>query len=122
MTPELLAQLVALLDNKIINNRAAQEVFEVVAKTGQSPQTVVKERGLEQIGSSEEIEKIIQEIIASNPKIVDEYKAGNQKLWGFFVGQAMKKTKGNGNPQIINDLLKIFSIIISSLSPLTDMK
>lgn len=106
MTPQLLAELITLLDNKVINTRAAQEVFEVVAKTGQSPQAVVKERGLEQMGSSEEIEKIIQEIIASNAKIVDEYKAGNQKLWGFFVGQAMKKTGGKGDPQVINDLLK----------------
>jgi aspartyl-tRNA(Asn)/glutamyl-tRNA(Gln) amidotransferase subunit B len=106
ITPELLAQLVTLLDNKVINNRAAQEVFEVVAKTGQSPQTVVKERGLEQMGSSEELEKIIKEIIDANPHNVAEYKSGKTKLWGFFVGQAMQKTKGNGNPQIINDLLK----------------
>ncbi len=106
VTPQLLAELVTLLDDKIINNRAAQEVFEIVAKTGQSPQAVVKEKGLEQIGSSDEIEKIIQEIIASNPHNVAEYKSGKVKLWGFFVGQAMQKTKGKGDPQMINDLLK----------------
>ncbi len=104
--PELLAELVTLLDNKIINNRGAQEVFDIVAKTGQSPKAVVKERGLEQIDSSEEIEKIIKEIITSNQKIVDEYRAGNPKLWGFFVGQAMKKTGGKGDPSVINDILR----------------
>ncbi len=106
MTPQLLAELITLLDNKVINTRAAQEVFEVVAKTGNSPQAIVKERGLEQMGSSEELEKIIKEIIDANPHNVAEYKSGKTKLWGFFVGQAMQKTKGNGNPQIINDLLK----------------
>ncbi len=106
LTPALLAELVTLIDNKTINNRAAQEVFEIVAKTGQSPQEVVKEKGLEQVGSSEELEKIIQEIISANPGNVAEYKAGKIKLWGFFVGQAMQKTKGKGDPQVINDLLK----------------
>lgn len=106
VTPTLLAQLVTLLDTKVINNRAAQEVFEIVAQTGQAPQTIVKERGLEQIGSSDELEKIIKEIIDSNPNNVAEYKAGKTKLWGFFVGQAMQKTKGKADPQVINDLLK----------------
>lgn len=106
LTPALLAELITLIDNKTINNRAAQEVFEIVAKTGQSPHEVVKEKGLEQVGSSEELEKIIQEIIIANPGNVAEYKAGKVKLWGFFVGQAMQKTKGKGDPQVINDLLK----------------
>ncbi len=107
ITPQLLAELVTLLENKIINNRAAQEVFEIVAQTGQSPEQVVKDKGLEQIGSPEEIEKIIQEIIAANPENVAHYKSGTKpKLWGFFVGQAMQKTKGKADPQVINDLLK----------------
>ena len=105
-TPVLLAELVTLMHNKVINNRAAQEVFEILVKTGQSPQAIVKERGLEQVGSSEEIEKIIEEIIAANPGNVAEYKSGKTKLWGFFVGQAMQKTKGKGDPALINELLK----------------
>lgn len=106
LTPVLLVELINLIDNKIINNRAAQEVFEIVAKTGQSPLVVVKERGLEQIGSSDELEKIIKEIIEAHPQNVAEYKSGKTKLWGFFVGQAMQKSKGKGDPQLINELLK----------------
>ncbi len=106
LTPKLLAELVNLLDKKVINNRAAQEVFVIAAQTGQSPEAIVKEKGLEQVGSTEEIEKIIAEIITANPQNVAEYKAGKVKLWGFFVGQAMQKTKGKGDPQVINDLLK----------------
>lgn len=106
ITPKLLAELVTLIDTKVINNRAAQEVFEIVAQTGQSPQAVVKEKGLEQIGSSEEIEKLIKEIIDANPHNVAEYKSGKTKLWGFFVGAAMQKTKGKGDPLVINELLK----------------
>lgn len=106
ITPKLLAELLTLVDTKVINTRAAQEVFEIVAQTGQSPQAIVKEKGLEQIGSSEEIEKLIKEIIDANPHNVAEYKSGKTKLWGFFVGQAMQKTKGKGDPQVINELLK----------------
>jgi len=106
ITPEKLAQLVDLLDKNIINNRAAQEVFAIMAQTGQDAQAIVKEKGLEQIGSPEELENIVLEIIKSNPNQVAQYKAGSEKMFGFFVGQAMQKTKGKGNPQILTDLLK----------------
>ncbi len=106
VTAEKLAQIVDLVDESTINNRAAKEVFEIVAKTGKNPQDVVKEQGLEQIGSVEELETIVKEIIAANPKQVEQYKAGKDKLFGFFVGQMMQKTKGKGNPKTINELLK----------------
>lgn len=106
MTPERLAQLVDLLDRGVINNRGAQEVFAIVAKTGANPQDVVKEQGLEQIQSTDELEKIIKETIEKNPNQVAEYKAGKEKMFGFFVGQIMQKTAGKGNPKIIQDLLK----------------
>ena len=106
MTPEKLAKFVDLLEKGVINNRAAQEVFEEVAKTGKEPEDIVKEKGLEQIGSVEELENIIKEILDDNPAQVAEYKAGKEKLFGFFVGQAMKRTKGKGNPKIIQELLK----------------
>jgi aspartyl-tRNA(Asn)/glutamyl-tRNA(Gln) amidotransferase subunit B len=106
VTPEKLAQLVELLDKQVINNRAAQEVFEIMSKTGQDPKIIVQEKGLEQIGSSQELENIVLEIINSNQDKVAQYKAGYDKLFGFFVGQAMQKTKGKGNPQILTELLK----------------
>lgn len=106
ITPERMAQLIDLLDNGTINAAAAKEVFEIVAQTRQAPADLVKEKGLEQIGSVEELEVIVKEIVANNPAQVEQYKSGKDKMFGFFVGQAMKKTQGKGNPKIIQELLK----------------
>ena len=106
MTPEKLAALVSLLEKGVINNRAAQEVFAAVCQTGQSPEAIVKEKGLEQIGSVEELEAMVKELLAANATQVADYKAGNAKLFGFFVGQMMQKTKGKGDPKVIQELLK----------------
>ncbi len=106
VTPEKLAQLVDLLEKGVINNKAAQEVFILVAKTGKSPAELVKEHGFEQIQSTGEIEAIIKQIIDQNPAQVAEYKSGKEKMFGFFVGLAMQKTQGKGNPKIIQELLK----------------
>lgn len=103
--PRDLANLVNLIESGTINTRVAQEVFEITSETGQNPELIVKEKGLEQIGSEEELDAIVKETIESNPKQVEAYKSGNQKLMGFFVGQVMKKTQGKANPQIINKLL-----------------
>jgi len=106
VTPEKLAEIVALVEKGIINNRAAQEVFEVVAQTGDNPADVVKEKGLQQIGSVEELETIVKEIVTAHPDQVAAYKGGKERMFGFFVGQAMKKTQGKGNPKVIQELLK----------------
>ena len=106
MTPDKLACLVTLLEKGVINNRAAQEVFAIVCQTGQSPEDVVKEKGLEQIGSSDELEAMVKEMLAANTAQVADYKAGNMKLFGFFTGQMMQKTKGKGDPKVIQELLK----------------
>lgn len=106
VTPDKLAEIVSMLEKGVINGHAAKELFEIVAQTGQVPMAVVKEKGLEQMGSIEELDAIIQSIVAENPQMVAEYKSGKDKLFGFFVGQAMKRTQGKGNPQIIQDLLK----------------
>jgi aspartyl-tRNA(Asn)/glutamyl-tRNA(Gln) amidotransferase subunit B len=104
--PEKLAAIVTMLEQGIINNHAAKEVFNIVAKTGENPADVIKKQGLEQIGLSDELEAIVKEIIASNQPQVAQYKAGKEQLFGFFVGQVMAQTKGKGNPVIIKDLLK----------------
>lgn len=106
ITPEKLAALIQLLEDDKINNHAAKEVFETIAQTGQEPLDVVKEKGLEQIGSADELEAIIKQIIESNQAQVEQYKNGQEKLFGFFVGQAMKQTQGKGNPKMIQELLK----------------
>lgn len=106
VTSELLAQLIDLLDKGVINARAAQEVFAIVAQTGQEPAAIVKEKGLEQIGDIAELEAIIKEIVTINPQQAADYRSGKDKLFGFFVGKAMAATKGKGDPKVINELLK----------------
>lgn len=106
VTPEKLAQLVDLLEKGVINNKAAQEIFALIAKTGKSPAELVKEHGFEQIQSTDEIEKIIKQVLEQHPAQIAEYKSGKEKMFGFFVGQIMQKTQGKGNPKIIQELLK----------------
>ena len=106
VTPAKLAIIVDMLETGTIHSPAAKEVFALVAQTGDDPVALVKAKGLEQIGSVDELEKVIKEIIAQNTQEVERYKAGAEMLFGFFVGQAMAKTKGKGNPKLINELLK----------------
>jgi aspartyl-tRNA(Asn)/glutamyl-tRNA(Gln) amidotransferase subunit B len=106
ITPEKLAALVELIQKGVINTRAAQEIFTEIAETGKEPHIIVQEKGLQQVGDIAELEKIVQEIINDNPQQAAAYRSGKTQLFGFFVGQAMAKTKGRGNPQIINELLK----------------
>lgn len=106
ITPTLLASLVNLLDKGAINNRAAQEIFHAMAETGADPEAIMKEKGLQQLENVAELEEIIKALVEAHPDVVAECKSGKDRLWGFFVGQAMQKTKGRGNPQLINDLLK----------------
>lgn len=105
-TPTQFAEFIQLIEDKIINSRGAQEVFNIMSSTGQNPKDIVKEKNLEQIGSVDEIEKLVKEVIAENPEQVVEYKSGKERLFGFFVGQVIKKTKGKGDQALINELLK----------------
>lgn len=100
------ADLIALIDKGTINARTAQEIFLEMVSSQKEAAAIIKERGLEQIGSAEELEAIIADIITSNPSQVAEYRAGKVKLWGFFIGKAMEKTKGRAHPQMLNDALK----------------
>ncbi|HBS47617.1 TPA: Asp-tRNA(Asn)/Glu-tRNA(Gln) amidotransferase GatCAB subunit B [Candidatus Dependentiae bacterium] len=106
ITPTLMAEFVSTVEKGIINSKIAQDVFAEMLESGKSPLTIIKEKGLEQISSPEELERIVLEVIAQNKDNVDKYRAGNDKLFAFFVGQSMKATKGKGNPQLINELLK----------------
>jgi aspartyl-tRNA(Asn)/glutamyl-tRNA(Gln) amidotransferase subunit B len=95
-----------VIDQGIINSKVAQEIFIDMMTTGAYPSVIIQEKGLNQINSFEELEAIVVEIIKNNPDSVAKYKAGNDRLFMFFVGQAMKATKGKGNPEIIQELLK----------------
>ncbi len=100
------AQLVKLLDNETISSKIAKQVFEEMSKSGEDPQQIVESKGLVQISDPETLLPIIDEVIAKNPENVEKFKAGNNKLFGFFVGQVLKATKGKGNPTVVNQLVK----------------
>jgi aspartyl-tRNA(Asn)/glutamyl-tRNA(Gln) amidotransferase subunit B len=102
ITPEKLAHLVALIDQGKISNRAAQEVFAEMLKTGEEPGDLVKRMGLEQLENREELEALVKKLIADNPGQVAGYRSGKTKLFGFFVGQAMALTQGRGNPNVFS--------------------
>ncbi len=100
------ADLLALVEDGTISGRIAKDVFEIMFETGKDAGTIVEEKGLKQVSDTGEIEKIIDEIIAANPGQLEQYRAGKDKLLGFFVGQVMKATQGKANPGVVNKLLK----------------
>ena len=104
--PEHIGELVELIDSGTISTKIAKEVFEEVFKTSKSPKQIVEEKGLKQVSDEGEIRKIVEEVLANHPAEVEKYKAGNQKLIGFFVGQVMKATKGKANPKLVNKILQ----------------
>ena len=105
-TPAQFAALLRSIESGEISQNAGKEVFGQMFATGAEPKDVIAEKGLAQVSDTGALEKVIDEIIASNQKNVDAYRAGNPKLLGFFVGQAMKAMKGKGNPKVINELLE----------------
>ena len=104
--PREIAALIGLIECGEISGKMAKDVFEAMFREAKSPHQVIQERGLKQITNSAEIEKVIREIIANNPKTYEQYRAGKKATFGFFVGQVMQATKGQANPQLVNKLLK----------------
>jgi len=105
-TPKDISQLAKMVDEETISTKIAKQVYEEMAKSGQNPIDIVEERGLKQISDPDILLPIIDEVISKNPQNVEKYKSGNRKLFGFFVGQVLKATKGRGNPRIVNRLIK----------------
>ena len=104
-TPERGVQLVKLLAEDAISSKQAKEVFAAVLDEDKDPAAIVEERGMKQVSDTGAIEAVVDEVLAANPDKVEQYKAGKTGLIGFFVGQCMKATKGQGNPKLINQLL-----------------
>jgi aspartyl-tRNA(Asn)/glutamyl-tRNA(Gln) amidotransferase subunit B len=101
-----LAGLVTRIVDATISGKIAKEVFETMWAEGREADAVIESKGLRQITDSSAIEKLIDDIIAANPKQLADYRSGKDKLFGFFVGQAMKASGGKANPALLNDLLK----------------
>ncbi|MEJ2478834.1 MAG: Asp-tRNA(Asn)/Glu-tRNA(Gln) amidotransferase subunit GatB [Acidihalobacter sp.] len=102
----MLGGLLARIEDNTISGKIAKEVFEAMWAGEGDADAVIEARGLKQITDSSAIEAIIDEIIAANPAQVEQYRGGKDKLFGFFVGQAMKATQGKANPKQLNELLK----------------
>jgi len=106
MTAEDLAELLRTLGTGKINNNQAKEVMVEMFATGKPAVEVIAEKGFEQISDASAIEKIVDEVIATNEVNVAAYRGGNEKIFGFFVGQVMKASGGKANPKVVNDILK----------------
>ena len=101
-----LAKLINLIKDGTISGKIAKTVFEKMIEGDEDPQKIVEEKGLKQESDPKALEKLINKVIENNADKVAEYKSGKDKLFGFFVGQVMKDSKGQGNPQLINKILK----------------
>ena len=101
-----LGQLVDLIGDGTVSNRLAKDVFEIMFETGDDPEKIVEERGMKQVTDTGAIEAAVDEAIANGAAQVEQYKGGNEKVLGWFVGQVMKATQGKANPQAVNELLR----------------
>ena len=104
--PEDLGELVRLVEDDKISGKQGKEVLIEMFKSGKSAATIVAEQGLVQLSDTGEIDSIIDQVIAANSAQADQYRAGKETLFGFFVGQVMKASKGKANPKVVNERLK----------------
>jgi len=106
VSAEALGGLLDLIRDGTISGRLAKEVFAAMVETGKGAAAIVEERGLKQVTDSGAIEGVIESVLAAQADKVAEYRAGKEKLFGFFVGQVMKATQGKANPALLNELLR----------------
>ena len=106
VSSENLGKMIAMIDKGAISGKIAKTVFAEMWAAGKDPETIVKEKGLAQITDTGAIEKMIDGVLAANPSEVEQYRAGKEKLFGFFVGKAMKASKGQASPEVVNELLR----------------
>ena len=101
-----LSKLINLIKDGTISGKIAKTIFDEMAKSGENPELIVKEKGLQQESDPKKLEALVSKVIENNSKKVIEYKSGKEKLFGFFVGQVMKESGGKANPSLINKILK----------------
>ena len=106
VSPAQAAELLALVADGTLSGSLAKQVFEIMLETGQGAAAIVEERGLKQTSDTGAIETVIAGVLAANADKVDQFKAGKEALFGFFVGQTMKAMGGKANPGVVNDLLR----------------
>lgn len=106
ITPDTLAEFIALIEKGTISNTAGKKVIEIMFETNKSPSVIVKEEGLEQVNDEDALKKIVEQVLYENQKSVDDYKGGKTNALGYLVGQTMRLSKGKANPQTLNALLR----------------
>ncbi len=104
--PAQLSRMIDLINEGTISTKIAKEVFEEMLQSGHDPDAIVEKKGLRQVSDESAIGEVVEEVLQSNPDEVQKYIGGKEKLFGFFVGEIMKKTRGKANPKILNDLLR----------------
>ncbi|MBN1586199.1 MAG: Asp-tRNA(Asn)/Glu-tRNA(Gln) amidotransferase subunit GatB [Candidatus Omnitrophica bacterium] len=106
VSPAQLGRLLQMWEDGSVNGKVAKEVYAQMVEKGGDPDRIVEEKGLSQVSDQSALEEAVAKAIEENPKAVEDFKSGNKKAAGFFVGQVMKMTQGRGNPQIITQILK----------------
>jgi aspartyl-tRNA(Asn)/glutamyl-tRNA(Gln) amidotransferase subunit B len=106
VTPAAFASLLKVVEAGQITSAIGKKVFAAMFETGKTSDAIIAAEGLAQISDTSSIEQACREVIAKNPENVAKYKAGNEGVFKFFVGQVMKATRGQANPQLVNDTLK----------------
>jgi len=101
-----LGNLLSRIEDSTISGKIAKEIFEEMWNSKKSPDEIIEEKGLKQVTDSSEIEKVINQVLAQNQSQLEQYKSGKVKLFGFFVGQVMKASRGKANPEQVNKLLE----------------
>ncbi len=106
VTPRHLAEMLSMIKEGTISGKIGKDVFEEMYRTGDRPEKIVREKGWVQILDLSEIERAVHKVLEANAKAVEDYRNGKEKLFGFFVGETMKETKGKANPKLLNELLR----------------
>ncbi|MFB0506909.1 MAG: Asp-tRNA(Asn)/Glu-tRNA(Gln) amidotransferase subunit GatB [Thermodesulfobacteriota bacterium] len=104
--PTHLASMLKMIKDGVISGKIAKTVFEEMYRSGDDPEKIVHEKGLIQLTDVNEIQRIIRGVLEENPKLVENYQKGKEQIFGFFVGQVMRATKGKANPKLVNELLR----------------
>ena len=105
-SPEHLAKLIALAESKAVNSTVAKEVFELMFEQDIDPEAYVEEKGLKMVSDTDALRRVVEEVIATNPKSVEDYRGGKDRAIGFLVGQTMKAMKGKADPVTVDRLLR----------------
>jgi aspartyl-tRNA(Asn)/glutamyl-tRNA(Gln) amidotransferase subunit B len=102
---EHMAAMIRMIDEGKISGKIAKGLFTDMLETGASPETIVRDKGLEQVSDTGSIESAVDQVLTAHAKQVADYRSGNEKIFGFLVGQVMKATQGKASPQIVNEIL-----------------